>query len=74
MAFYFQEYSIKYQEIWVEHHHKIENINWLLEKQTELDSIRYVFDHMKQTIDTIYDEPPSLEIGPLEIQLGNYCN
>jgi len=74
VAFYFQEYSIKYQEIWVEQHHKIENINWLLEKQSELDSIRYVFDHMKQIIDTIYDEPSSVEIGPLEIQLGDYCN
>lgn len=68
----FQLYAIKYQEIWVQFHQKIEKINWLLEKQTELDTIRYVFDHMKYTINMIYDEPLSVEIGPLEIQLGDY--
>jgi len=72
VTFYSQVYSIKFQDIWVQYHQKIEKINWLLDKETELDSIRYVFDHMKNKINMIYDEPSSIEIGPLEIQLGHY--
>jgi len=69
---FFQLYTDKFKEYWLQNHQKVDKINWLLEEQTELDSIRFIFEYMKSKINTIYEEPQSIEIGPLEIQLGNY--
>lgn len=68
--FYFQQFRIKFQSIWIEESVKILRINEFLKEKNELADIRSEFENIQIKSDEIDEEPSSIEIGPFQIQLG----
>lgn len=67
----YSQFYLKYHNVWIDAKKKIEQINSLLAVKSELADIRSEFEYIAEKSKEINDEPMSVVIGPLKIELGN---
>lgn len=67
----YSQFYLKYHNVWIDKTKKMTQINSLLAVKNQLADIRNEFEYIDEKFKEVNNEPMSIVIGPLNIELGN---